>query len=176
MPPSGRQPPVLVAIGDTHGTAGHRLERAALSAVREAEVVVHTGDFTTTAVLDAFETETRTLAAVAGNNDDGRVREQLPETRTVDALGHRFVVAHGHQHDDTSLSLLARDVGADVVLVGHSHRPAIRTLGDVSLVNPGSHADPRWYEPGFAAIERTGIGLEVRLRTPAGEAIEVETL
>ncbi len=167
---------MLVAIGDTHGTAGHRLENAALSAVRAAEVVVHTGDFTTAAVLDAFEAEASTLAAVAGNNDDAPVRERVPRTRTIDALGHRFVVAHGHEHDDTSLSLLARDVGADVVLVGHSHRPTIRTLGDVSVVNPGSHADPRWYEPGFAAIERTGIGLEVRLRTPAGKALEAATL
>lgn len=173
---SGEGPRVLVALGDTHASDGHRLQGEALSAVRDAETVVHTGDFTTAATLDAFEREAATLAAVAGNNDDARVTARLPATRTVEALGRRFVVAHGHEHDPTSLSLLAREAGADVAVVGHSHRPGIRKLGDVTVVNPGSHADPRWYEPGFAAIGRTGGGLAVRLRTPAGETLETASL
>lgn len=167
---------MLVAIGDTHATDDHRLAGAALSAVREADLVVHTGDFTRAPVLDAIAAEAAELVAVAGNNDEPAVRERLPDTATVDALGRRLVVTHGHQQDDTARSLLAREEGADVIVVGHSHRPTIRELGDVTLVNPGSYADPRWYEPAFAVLEREGGDLGVRLVRPDGTTIERATL
>lgn len=167
---------MIVAIGDTHGTDGHRLEAAALEAVRNADRVLHTGDFTTAAVLDAFEGEAGDLAAVYGNNDDRRVRERLSETHVVEALGRRFVVAHGHEHGETSLSLLARQEEADAVVVGHSHMPGVSAVDGVPVINPGSHADPRWYEAAFAKIERNGAGVAVRLVTPEGEPFETATL
>jgi putative phosphoesterase len=160
-----------VVIGDTHGTDSHRLEGAVLDAVRAADRVVHTGDFTTETVLDAVRSETEQLLAVSGNNDDAAIRERLPETRTVDALGRRFVVTHGHRRDDTARSLLARQEAADVLLVGHSHRPEIRTVGSTVEVNPGSYADPRWHEPGFAVVERQAGDVVARLVRPDGSTI-----
>lgn len=162
---------MLVVIGDTHGTESHRLEGAVFDAVRTADRVVHTGDFTAEPVLEALRAETPALLAVAGNNDDAAVRARLPETRTFDALGRRFVVAHGHRRDDTARSLLARQEGADVLLVGHSHRPEIRTIGRVTEVNPGSYADPRWHEPAFAVVERQGGDTVARLVRPDGTTI-----
>lgn len=163
---------MLVAIGDTHATAGHRLTGEALAAVRAADVVVHTGDFTRRAVLDAIEAEADALVAVAGNNDGPAIREQVPETATVDALDRRFAVTHGHQQDDTARSLLARQEAADVLVVGHSHRPGIRQLGDVVELNPGSYADPRWNEPAFAVVEWEGRDLRARLVRPDGREID----
>jgi putative phosphoesterase len=159
---------VLAVIGDTHGSDHHRLEGAVFDAVRTADRVVHTGDFTTEAVLDAMQAEAGALLGVRGNNDDAAVRGRLPETRTFDAVGRRFVVAHGHRRDDTALSLLARQEAADVVLVGHSHRPGIRTVGEVLAVNPGSYADPRRYEPAFAVVERRDGDPIARLVRPDG--------
>jgi putative phosphoesterase len=163
---------VLVAIGDTHATDGHRLSGETLAAVRAADVVVHTGDFTQPAVLDALEAEADRLVAVAGNNDGPGIRERVPETATVDALDRRFTVTHGHQQDDTARSLLARQEEADVLVVGHSHRPEIRRLGDVVEVNPGSYADPRWNEPAFAVVERETGALRARLVRPDGQEID----
>jgi len=165
---------MLVAIGDTHETAGHALEGAALEAVRAADLVVHTGDFTTEAVYDAVAAEADDLVAVAGNNDRPGLCERVPETRTFDALGRRFVALHGHGKDDTARSLLARQEGADVVLVGHSHRPTIRSLGEATLVNPGSYADPRWNEAAFGVLEASGGDLEARLVTPEGATLRRE--
>ena len=164
-------PFVLVVIGDTHGTESHRLEGAVLEAVRAAERVVHTGDFTAHPVLEAVRSEASELLAVSGNNDDAVIREQLPETRTFDALGRRFVVTHGHRRDDTARSLLSRQECADVLLVGHSHRPEIRTIGPVREVNPGSYADPRWNESAFAVVERQGGDPIARLVRPDGTTI-----
>ncbi len=159
---------MLVAIGDTHGTDGHRLEGAVLDAVRQADLVVHTGDFTTEAVLDAVEDEAGNLAAVYGNNDGPAIRERLPATRVVEALDRRWVVTHGHDHGSAELGYLARENDADVVVVGHSHDPGVEHVGGVLLTNPGSYADPRWHRPAFAEFSMSGSRVDGRLRDPDG--------
>lgn len=165
-------PTVLVAIGDTHGTDDHGLSGPVLEEIRAADRVVHTGDFTREPVFDAIQAEAGHLLAVAGNNDDAAIRERVPETRTFEAFGRRFVVTHGHGRDDTARSLLARQEGADVLIVGHTHRPEIRDVGEVVEVNPGSYADPRWYEPAFAVVEREGGAPFVRLVRADGAELE----
>lgn len=162
---------MLVVIGDTHGSDSHRLEGAVLEAVRAADRVIHTGDFTAEPVLEAVRSEAPNLLAVAGNNDEAAILDRLPETRTVDALGRRFVVTHGHRRDETGRSLLVRQESADVLLVGHSHRPEIRKVGQAVEVNPGSYADPRWHERAFAVIDREGGDPIARLVRPDGTTI-----
>ena len=186
---------MITVVSDTHGTDEHRLEGRTLEAVREADLVIHAGDFTTETVLDAFVeaagartgsaagTETGAgdgadgndgegFVAVAGNNDDAAVRERLDTTRVVERAGVRFVVVHGHEHGQTALSMLGRQEGADVAVVGHSHRPGWDPSGAVAVLNPGSHADPRWYRPAHAELEATTEGLSGRLVTPDGEVLE----
>lgn len=163
---------MLVAVADTHGRETHRLEGHTLEAVRAADLVVHAGDFTTGAVLDAFEREAATLRAVYGNNDTLAVRERLPATRVVEWDGLRVAMAHGHDHSATALSLFARQEEADLVVVGHSHRPAFSRVGDVPVVNPGSHAEPRRYRPAHAELERDGDGVRGRLCEPDGTVFE----
>jgi len=167
---------VLAVIGDTHGADDHRLSGAVLSAVRRADLVVHTGDFTTLAVLEAIEGEAAQLAGVTGNNDAGAIRERLPATRIVGALDRRFLVVHGHEHGETALSLLARQEDADAVVVGHSHDPTLANLGGLTLVNPGSYADPRWHRPAYATVERDDGAVRVTLRSPDGEPFDAATL
>jgi hypothetical protein len=171
---------VIVVVSDTHGTDGHRLEGRVLAVVREAELVVHAGDFTTEAVFEACRAEAGRdrdgggeFVAVAGNNDDAGVRARVERTRVVERAGVRFVVVHGHEHDETALGLLGRQEGADVVVVGHSHRPrwAPNPAG-VAVLNPGSYADPRWNRPAYAELEPTAEGLSGRLLTPDGDVLE----
>ena len=166
---------MLTVISDTHGTGGHRLTGRTLEAVRGADHVVHAGDFTTAAVLDAVESEAATLTAVTGNNETAAVRARLPRVATVDWAGLCLVVAHGHDHTRTALGLLARQEGADVVVVGHSHRPEIADLDGTLLVNPGSYADPRRYRPAHAELDVRDGPLRVRLRSPDGETYETVT-
>ncbi|MHB9287426.1 metallophosphoesterase [Halobacteriales archaeon Cl-PHB] len=159
---------MLVVIGDTHGTDGHRLDGAVLEAVRDADLVVHTGDFTTEAVLEALEATAGNLAAVYGNNDGPAIRDRLPATRVVEALGRRWVVAHGHDHAETELGYLAKARDADAVVVGHSHEPGVESVAGVPLVNPGSYADPRWHRPGFVEVRASDGSAVGRLRDPDG--------
>lgn len=162
---------MLTIIGDTHGTDDHRLDDRTLEAVREADLVVHTGDFTTEAVYDAIADEAETLVAVRGNNDEQVLIERLPQVGTVEWHGRRIVVVHGHEHSATALEMLARQEDADVVVVGHSHRPQLSTSSSWLLVNPGSYADPRRFRPAHAEVEDTGTELRATLRQPDGTTI-----
>jgi len=162
---------MLTIISDTHGTDDHRLTGRTLEAVREADLVLHAGDFTTEAVYDAIEAEANELVAVQGNNEVPALRDRLPAAATVEWRGYRFVVVHGHEHSPTALSMLARQETADVVVVGHSHRPELSDSSEWLLVNPGSYADPRRYRPAHAEMVDTGSGATVTLAQPDGTVI-----
>jgi putative phosphoesterase len=167
---------MLVVLSDTHARTDPHLSGALLEAVRAADLLCHCGDFNREPVLAAFEAEATDFAAVYGNTDAAAIRERLPATRVVAYEGARIAMAHGHEHTRTSLALFGRQSNADLVLVGHSHRPAFEYLGEVPVLNPGSHARPRGNRPGYATLEVRNDALVGEVREPGGprlEAIEV---
>lgn len=163
---------MLLILSDTHGTDAPTLTQPLKRALADAEIVAHAGDFTQETVLDAFERQATRLVAVAGNSDSQRVRDRVPETQVFEYAGYRLLLVHGHTHTETSLALLARQEGADIVITGHTHRPTIQPLGEQLLVNPGSHADPRGNRAAFGVSYPTVDGLSVELRTVEGTVFE----
>ena len=162
---------MIVIVSDTHGTEGHRLEGRTLEAVREADLVVHAGDFTTAAVLDAFEAESEDFLGVHGNNDDSVVCDRLPTERVFERGGVTFALTHRRDGGETGLALFGRERDADVVVFGHSHRPEFSAAESIGLLNPGSHADPRWNRPGHAELVAVDDGFDGRLLEPDGTVI-----
>ena len=167
---------MLTVVSDTHSTDTHRLSGRTLDAVREAEVVVHAGDFMRESVLEDFEREADRLLGVAGNNDDAAIRRRLPEARTLTFGGCTFAVTHTRRGGPTELSLFGRQRDADVVLFGHSHRPTYDPSEDIVLVNPGSHAQPRGHRAAHAEFETSGDGLSGRLVAVDGEVVGAFTV
>lgn len=167
---------MLVVLSDTHGTESPRLTPHLEETLAEADLLVHAGDFTTERVLDAFESRVDRLVAVAGNSDSTAVRKRLPETTTVEWDGLRLVLTHGHRHDETALSLLARQETADVAVVGHTHSPGSRSVGDLTILNPGSHADPRGSRSAYLAIERAVNAPRGEFRTVKGRVFQTVEL
>lgn len=163
---------VLVALADTHRRAGPGLTGRAREAVGNADVVAHAGDFTTAAVHEALAAECDELHAVAGNNDEPGLAERLPARTVFDAEGLRVAMVHGHEHSTQARSLLGREVGADLVVSGHSHRPGVASAPGCTLLNPGSHADPRWSRPAHAELEHGSGGVEGRLVEPDGTVFD----
>jgi putative phosphoesterase len=164
---------MLVVLADTHGGETPQLTDHLRETIADASLVVHAGDFTTTAVLDAFESLAE-VVAVVGNSDSAGVRERLPETQVLDRFNRRLLVVHGHRHDRTALSLLARQEAADVVIVGHTHSAGITTVGDVMVVNPGSHASPRGDAPSYAAVNQAEDGIDIQIRSASGRVIDMD--
>lgn len=160
---------MLTVVSDTHGTDSHRLRGRTLEAVREADAVVHAGDFYQEPVLDALLDVNDTVYAVTGNNDDAALRDRLPKTRVVGYEGATIAVKHRSRSGTTGLTMLGRERDADLVVFGHSHRPEFDDSGAVPLLNPGSYAQPRGNRPAHAELVRTDEGLSGRLVTPDGE-------
>lgn len=142
---------MLVVLSDTHGRDDPRLSGRTADAVETADAIVHAGDFMTPDVLDAFESY-GPVYGVSGNNDTPDVRHRVPEELIFEWERLRIAVVHGHEHTDTALSMFARQSNADLLVRGHSHAPEFRE-GIVPVLNPGSHADPRWNRPAHAELE-----------------------
>lgn len=80
---------------------------------------------------------------------------KLPTTLQVELGGAKFFLAHGSPREpatrlfdfatmpENALRAELEGVDADVILLGHTHIPAIRKIGDKYLVNPGSLGQPR---------------------------------
>jgi len=164
---------MLVVLSDTHGRDGPRLEGRTAEAVSAADLVVHAGDYVTADVLSAFESRCD-LRGVYGNNDPPAVRDRVPEERVVEWRGLRVAVVHGHDHTGVARGMFARQSGADLLVVGHSHAPNFDAGDPVPVLNPGSHADPRWNRPAHAELEWDDDAgpARGRLVEPSGEVFE----
>lgn len=178
MAAAGRLSPVLVVLSDTHRTDGTGLVGAAETAVADADAVIHAGDFTTEAVVDSFREATGDVAfhAVHGNADTPEVTARLPTATTLEYAGVRIAVTHRDRSGATGLTMLGRQEGAALVVSGHSHRPSVEAGGEVTLLNPGSHADPRGAKQSFAVLRPDGGGLAGELRTVEGEQFAAFTV
>ena len=160
---------MLVVLSDTHATDGTALVGAAADAVADADLVLHAGDFTTEAVLDSFHEAVDDLRAVHGNADSPTVTERLPTATTLEYEGVRIAATHRRRGGATGLEMFGRERGADLVVSGHTHRPRVDDEGAVTLLNPGSHAEPRGARQSFAVLEPKEGGLAGRLVTVDGE-------
>lgn len=132
-------------ISDTHGL----LRPEARVALKGCDRILHAGDICDASVLEELE-RIAPVVAVRGNNDQGPSVQKLPVQVGLDIEGVRVCMVH----DLADLGL--GEDGADVVVTGHSHRPAIRMEGGVLYVNPGSAGPRRFKLPisiGYLEIE-----------------------
>lgn len=169
---------MIVVLSDTHRTDGTGLVGAAADAVADADTVVHAGDFTTEAVVERIREVAgdADVHAVHGNADSPEVTESLPTETTFEYAGVRIAVTHRSRSGQTGLTMFGRQQGADLVVFGHSHRPTVEEMGEVTLLNPGSHADPRGARRSFAVLRPEDGGLAGELRTVDGEQFATFTV
>jgi putative phosphoesterase len=129
-----------LVLSDTHlGSASlDRLPVEVWELADEADVILHAGDVTELAVLDALR-ERAPVHAVLGNNDRGLERV-LPEVWEGELGGVRVGMVHDSGPRAGRAGRLSRRFpGADVVVFGHSHDPVVEAGVDGALlVNPGS--------------------------------------
>ncbi len=139
-------PVSLVFTSDTHVPKRARdLPHSLWSAIEDADVVVHAGDWVDLALLDRFEERCRRLVAVRGNNDHGAFRERLPEVARAEIEGIRMAVVHETgDAKGRAARCAARFPDTDLLVFGHSHIPWDTSApGGLRLVNPGSPTDRR---------------------------------
>ena len=136
----------LLIVADTHVPKRARDLPAPLwSAVDEADVVLHAGDWVDVALLDELEARARRLIGVYGNNDGPALRQRLPDVARATLGGVRFAVVHETGPAKGREQRCAQEYAdADVLVFGHSHIPWDTTApGGLRLLNPGSPTDRR---------------------------------
>ena len=126
----------LLILSDSHTDL-----KTMQSAVRREnpDVILHLGDHFTDAqaLHDAFPDIP--LHAVEGNTD---CAPGAPAELLLPFAGKLLYMTHGHLFGvKLGISGIARkgkEVGADLVLFGHTHKPLLCNEGQMLLINPGS--------------------------------------
>ncbi|MDV8020414.1 metallophosphoesterase [Rhodococcus sp. IEGM 1330] len=136
----------LLLIADTHIPQRARdLPAEVWSAVYDADVVIHAGDWVNQAAFEELSQRSRRLVACWGNNDGEELRALMPERADVELGGVRFTVIHETgAATGRERRMAAAYPETEVLVFGHSHIPW-DTVADngLRLLNPGSPTDRR---------------------------------
>jgi len=143
---------LLGVISDTHGL----LRPEALDALRGSELIIHAGDVGQSEILERLR-NIAPVVAVRGNVDTAPWAEELPETNTVEVVGHRIFVLH----DRSQLAVHPGHAGFAAVVFGHSHKPLAEVQNGVLFLNPGSAGPRRFRLPiSIARLRVSPMGLQ----------------
>jgi putative phosphoesterase len=129
-------PKTIGLISDTHGL----LRPQALRALEGSDLIIHAGDVGDPEILEALKT-LAPVFAVRGNVDTEPWALALPESEIVETDSATIYVLH----DVHALDLDPVAAGFQIVISGHSHKPARTEHGGVLFLNPGS-AGPRRFD------------------------------
>lgn len=144
----------IIIVSDTHRS--HRAYTSMIDKEGEIDMLIHLGDVEGGEYY-IEETAMCPVHMVAGNNDFFTPLQTEEEFY----IGNKKVfITHGHHyHVSRGLQRLIAEGarrGADIVMYGHTHRPAIEQEGNMMILNPGSISYPRQ-----VGRERTYMVMEV---------------
>ena len=131
----------ILVVSDTHGK-DEMLEQT-LDKELPVDMLIHCGD------VEGREFFIEAIAEcpcciIAGNND---FFSDLNREEELEICGHKVLVTHGHMYgvsmDIAGVIDEAVSRNCDIVLGGHTHKPAIYRRNGVLAVNPGSLSYPR---------------------------------
>ena len=158
----------VIVISDTHAKRLSELPEALVDALRQADYVVHCGDYTALSLLQELRDLSRSFVGVHGNVDPQEVRDQVPAKAVFEVHGHRIGVIHPHWGGPPwgiEEDIAKEFNGVDIILYGHTHDIAHQTIDGVVFLNPGQ-GYPAFRTPASAAHITIDAGqLEIDIRT-----------
>lgn len=130
----------IAVISDSH------YDGSSINAVKkhlnDVEIILHCGDGAPdTKLLERdFNGE---IYAVRGNCD---ISNEYPSERIVEVMGTKIFITHGNMYnvknEYNTIFYRGKEVDADIVLFGHSHKAIINNYDGLTIMNPGSITFP----------------------------------
>ncbi len=143
----------IVVVSDTHIPArAQELPNTFLEQVKDADLILHAGDFVDISVLRALE-KIAPVRAVCGNMDSPNLRKILKQKEIVKVGKISIGLMHGVGSPADLTSLLKEEFKKDkvnIIVFGHSHQPLNKKIGRTLFLNPGSLTDS--FHSGFASF------------------------
>ncbi len=150
----------VIVISDTHQCIETCISM--IKNINDMDLIIHAGDHWS----DARELENHfpdiPIKYVRGNCDFSLA----PVEELVEFEGKKIFVTHGHMYNVKSepdrydtIRKRGEELGADVVVFGHTHIPCNLNLGNITLLNPGSVKYTRNF--GVIEIENGKIGTAI---------------
>lgn len=145
---------IVAVLGDTHLPRGARaLPEECLRRLRAADLILHTGDHSSVASLEALRALGPSVAAVHGNADEPALRTELPEELVLDLGGVQVGMRHAPGPvAGREARLRGRFPGCDAIVYGHTHVPQAERHDGVWILNPGSPTERR-SSPSWTMLE-----------------------
>ena len=126
----------ILVLSDSHGNVENMVRCVELT---DPNVILHLGDGRRDAGALQRRFPSVPMQSVPGNCDWGSV--DAPEVLT-EYGGVRILMMHGHTRNMKASTLsavyAAREMGAQILLFGHTHRPLVDYDGSLWVMNPGS--------------------------------------
>lgn len=152
------KPDVILFAGDAVGYYPDVNETCCL--LRSANVIAVKGNH------DAFSTGQITTLAEKRlhcsidftlqhlDDDNAEWLKSLPTHRLIEISGMQFMMCHGspwnhleeYIYPDYAFFDKFSNINADVIVLGHTHHPMIKKVGQRVIINPGSCGQPRDYD------------------------------
>lgn len=149
----------IIVISDTHGRF-NALYNIVQKRIDEADCFIHLGDGYQEIDDIKMLYPRLKLYSVRGNCD---YAPSTPSLNQLDIAGKRILYTHGHEHGvKYSLSPLintARNIDADILLYGHTHKGHIQYDDGLYIMNPGSPVRPRDSRASYGVIDITKGGI-----------------
>lgn len=127
---------LVAVISDSHNNS--KAIETVKAYIKEADAILFLGDGEEDikSIQKDFNGQ---IYAVKGNCD---ISNNNPNERIVEILGKKIFMCHGHRYnvkyEYNSIYYRGVEVGADIVLFGHSHVAFIEENENIKLMNPGS--------------------------------------
>ncbi len=148
----------IMIFSDSHKNFGAMTR--AMEAEHPVDWIIHAGDVHRDVEDMEIMYPRIPLAYVKGNND--YFIHDVPDDRFFELGGVKIFLTHGHNYGvKYSLAKLLQkggELGADIVIFGHTHLAHCEKIGNVTLFNPG--AAPRSY--GVLEINNGEFNLQIR--------------
>ncbi len=158
----------IIVVGDTHVLAFKKISLEIVTAMRNADYVVHVGDYTSKNVLDGLlKLKDQRFKGVYGNADPLDIQNELTSTEIFEILGKRIGITHpavGGSDKLTRKRVLSefKEFNVDAILYGHTHVPLLEFQGDILLVNPGKGYFESHHYGSPTSIVELYIGKDIR--------------